>query len=258
MPAEFARSAVADRLSPNVAPFIIDPDAVVFTPIVDLGVDVWLISLPPDREWLDAYIAVLDPEERTRADRFRSNEHRVRFVLAHGALRIALSLYLSCDPAEMQFVTDQYGKPALILGPDQPEIRFNLSHSGDVVIIGVTKAREIGVDVERIVSKESHAAIAERYFSPQERVALAQLSEPERRIGFFNCWTRKEAYIKARGEGLSIPLDGFDVSLSPGEEAELLESRIDPSDTARWRLREVPVMAGYVAAIAVETSESGP
>lgn len=223
-------------------------------PYPEFGVDVWIISLPACFSSAESFRLVLDPNEHSRAERFRQPEDRSRFIAVHGALRMILTSYADVDPGRLRFVFGRHGKPALDPKLDSPDIRFNLSHSGDKAAIAVALGREVGIDIERIEPKRTDTAIAERFFSPHELAVLRNLSESEREVGFFACWTRKEAYIKGRGEGLSIPLCDFDVSLVPGEPAALLSSRIDPSDVGRWHLEEVPVEEGYAAAFAVNCS----
>ena len=125
--------------------------------------------------------------------------------------------------------------------------------------IAVTHGREVGIDIEHIEPERTSIAVAERFFSPGELAALRNLPKADQDIGFFTCWTRKEAYIKARGEGLSIPLYDFDVSLGRDEPAALLASRYDPDDVSRWKLHDLTVAEGYAAAFAVQRSvESVP
>ena len=220
----------------------------------DPGVDVWTISLPTCFASVASFRPILGPEEQSRAQRFRRPSDRSRFISAHGALRMILAHYAHIDPGRLRFVFGRHGKPALDRELDLPDIRFNLSHSGEMAVIAVALGHEVGIDIERIEPRRADIAIAEHFFSSRELAALRTLPKADRELGFFTCWTRKEAYIKGRGEGLSIPLCDFDVSLTPGEPAALLGSRIDPSNAGRWRLQAVPVKEGYVATLAVECS----
>ena len=225
-------------------------------PYPDLGVDVWTISLPACFSSAEYFRSLLDSDEHARAERFRRPEDRSLFIAAHGALRMILAAYADRDPQKLGFIVGHHGKPRLDRSPGSPDIRFNLSHSGDMAAIAVSLGREIGVDIERIEPKRTDIAVAERFFSRREIEALRNLPEKDRDAGFFTCWTRKEAYIKARGEGLSIPLSEFDVSLTPSEPAALLSSRAHPSDAGHWRLQDVAVDETYVAAFAVECSHT--
>ena len=141
----------------------------------------------------------------------------------------------------------------LVREPGWPDIRFNLSHSGRLALCAVASARRVGIDVERIDPNRVDMSVAAQFFSINEEKALSSLTERDQVHGFFNCWTRKEAFLKGRGEGLSLCLAAFDVSLSPGQPAALLASRIDPSEVDRWHLRHLAVAEGYAAALAIES-----
>jgi len=161
--------------------------------------------------------------------------------------------YLGVPPGTLSFGYGRFGKPHLN-GLETP-LQFNASHSGHILLIAITLDRAIGIDVERIRTNLSVLEIAARFFSPRERDAFAALPATLRTDAFFDCWTRKEAYIKARGEGLSLPLSGFDVSFLPGEPAKLLATRPDAAEASCWRLRELEVADGYKAALAVEGAQ---
>ena len=190
----------------------------------------------------------LSSDELARAAKFLFEPHRRRFVAARGILRDVLARYLGCIPAALQFRYGPHGKPEVdSAGLD---LRFNLSHAGDVALVAVARGREVGIDVERIRPEAATDAIARRFFSPREVEALAALTPAERLEAFFRCWTRKEAYIKARGEGLRIPLSSFDVSI--GREPALLAMRGAPEEGARWTLAGLQPGPGYVGALAYE------
>jgi 4'-phosphopantetheinyl transferase len=195
--------------------------------------------------------ACLDEAECRRADRFAFEEDRLRFAAGRGLLRVILGRYLGRDPGSLRFVHNAHGKPEL--APDHAaNLRFNLAHSGHLVVYALTRGRDLGVDIERIRPDFGGEAIAARFFAPGETAELRALPEETRILGFFHGWTRKEAYIKAQGKGLALPLDDFDVRLSPGQPAALLATRPDPLEAARWSLVEVPTQPGYVAALCVE------
>ena len=134
-------------------------------------------------------------------------------------------------------------------------MEFNLSHSGDFALIAVTQGRKIGVDVERIRQGISSHVIAQQYFSKAEVAELQSLPIDQRESAFFTCWTRKEAYIKAQGLGLALPLESFDVSLTPGQPAILRATRPDEKESTRWTLRSLDVDPNYAGAIAVEVAD---
>ncbi len=212
------------------------------------AVHVWALALDeaasaPERWWASLSLA-----ERERAERFRFERDRRRFVAAHGQLRALLGRYCGRPAAAITFTYNAYGKPAL---PDAP-LSFNLSHSGEVALIAVAAAGRLGVDIEAAQADLAGLAIAEQFFSSAEVAALRGLPEAERVSAFFNCWTRKEAFVKARGEGLSFPLKAFDVSLAPGAPAALLHTRPDPAEAARWTLTALTPAEGYVAALAAD------
>jgi 4'-phosphopantetheinyl transferase len=211
------------------------------------ALDLTLKTSCRDRLW-----ATLSADERTRAERFRFSEDRMRFVSARGILRILLGRYLDVEPQRLRFCYNEHGKPALAPEFDRSDLQFNVSHSDSVALYAVAWGRRVGVDVERIRTDVSIEAIAQRFFSPQERAALGALPAGLRREAFYSGWTRKEAFLKARGEGLSLPLDQFDVSLLPGEPAALLYVAGDQEETSRWSFLELTAPPGYAATLAVE------
>jgi 4'-phosphopantetheinyl transferase len=210
-------------------------------------VHVWRMELEVADE---PFLQLLQPDELDRANRFYFEKDRKRFVIARGFLRVLLGRYLQNDPKSLMFSYGAYGKPALAA----TSLRFNMSHSGNVALYALTEGREIGVDVERVRADFTSDDIARRFFSPFEVESLCGLPGEERVEGFFRCWTRKEAYIKATGRGLSQPLDGFDVTLGPSESAALL--RNDDGTHERWTMADIEVGPGYAGALAVEGSIS--
>src|SRR5579863_6116720 len=212
-------------------------------------VHVWRASLDLPPAQIDSFLQTLAPDEQSRADRFYFRGDRERFIAAHGILRSILGLYLNSAPKCLSYCYGSHGKPALADQPRHDAIRFNLSHSCAIALYAVARRHEVGIDVESIRDLEV-AQIAQRFFSRRETATLSALPTDLRKHAFFLCWTRKEAYIKARGEGLSLPLDQFDVSLIPGEPAALLATRPDSSEALRWDLRELAVAPGYVGALA--------
>jgi 4'-phosphopantetheinyl transferase len=216
-------------------------------------VHLWTIPLTRDSEAIDRAAAVLSPEERTRRGRFRFAIHRDRFALRRGAMRRILSRYCGLDPAELGFTVSAHGKPELdealhgVTG-----IRFNLSDSADLAILGVTRAGRIGVDVERLDPMREMDAIARRHFSDREYEDYLSAPHERRVTCFYNAWTRKEAWLKACGDGLSAGLSSFDVTLLPGVPPRLVEVRGRPGEAARWTMHAWSPAAGYVAAVIVE------
>jgi 4'-phosphopantetheinyl transferase len=219
-------------------------------PVLAAGeVQVWRLPLPPPSETLGRLRSRLSGEELERAERFVFPEDRDRFTAARGALREILARYVLVPPSELRFEYSSYGKPEL-QRPSETSVRFNASHSGAIALFALTLDRAVGVDVERVREDFDELEIAERFFSTREMKDLRALPEPLRKLGFFTCWTRKEAYIKGIGEGLSMPLDRFDVSLVPGSPAALLHTRGGP-EASRWSLAALDPGPGYVGALAV-------
>lgn len=215
-------------------------------------VHVWHSNLDLPTLHLDALLQTLAPDERTRAGRFHFLEDRQHFIAARGILRAILSRYLGVEPARLRFCYGEYGKPNLAEEFSGAGLRFNISHSNGLALFAVTQNREIGIDVEWVRSDIEADNIASRFFSTLEVATLRSLPAHIQQVAFFNCWTRKEAYIKARGEGLSMPLDKFDVTLAPGEPAALLRTRGEPMEADRWSLRELFLGEGYAAAVAAQ------
>jgi len=214
-------------------------------------VQLWRVDIeaigPDESRWRQ----VLSSDELTRASRFHFPRDRQRFVAARGLLRIILASYLATDPNRVSFSYSKQEKPSLSPVHVDSGITFNISHSGGIALLAFARRREIGVDVEQLRPDSDLEAIARRFFSVHEQSQLAALPAEEKVDAFFRCWTRKEAFIKATGDGLSLPLSQFDVSLAAGETNALLATRPDASEAGRWLLQEVPGGPGYIAALCV-------
>lgn len=219
--------------------------------LMDNQVHLWTIPLDLAENSIEQYGQYLSSEESERARRFYFERHRRRYIASHGALRVILSDYLDADPIEIQFDQRQYRKPKLSAPFSGSRVHFNLSHSHELAVLGVVLDHEIGVDVEYILTKRDMDAIAARFFSPSEHAAYLGLPEDQRSQGFTNCWTRKEAFIKALGEGLSYPLDNFEVTLKPGEPVRMVRIGDDFHEAPRWTLESFQPAPDYVAAIAL-------
>lgn len=204
-------------------------------------VDVYTIPLEAETAKLDYLYETLALEERDRAHRFRFRRDRRHYIAGRGSLREILSNYLKMEPSAIRFAYNQYGKP-MVQGTD---LRFNLSHSGDWAMLAVTRGREVGIDIERVDPRFAEEQIPERFFSPREVAELRALPAREQTAAFFRCWTRKEAYIKARGMGLALDLDSFDVTLGPHDEPALYRA-------GNWSIQNLEAPAGYAAAIVAE------
>jgi 4'-phosphopantetheinyl transferase len=214
-------------------------------------VHLWRVDLEAIRADESRWQKVLSSDELTRASRFHFPRDRQRFVAARALLRMTLGSYLATNPGSLSFSYSKREKPSL--GPENAGfgVTFNLSHSGGIALFAFTRRREIGVDVEQVRSDFDLETIARRFFSAREQSQLADLPAQEKVEAFFRCWTRKEAYIKATGDGLSLPLSRFDVSLAAAEQNALLATRPDSAEAGHWLLREVPAGSGYIAALCV-------
>lgn len=211
------------------------------------------LDLPEDR--LADLRAYLSPDELARANRYRSPRDGARFTAAHGQLREILSGYTQVNPKKIDFCTGERGKPALI--PLNAPV-FNLSHSAELALLAVAPAgTDLGVDVEAVRAHVEFESMARRFFAPGEVAALLALPTDQRTTAFFACWTRKEAYMKARGLGLAIPLDGFEVSLAPGEPPRLLRPAADDPHGQEWTMMEIAPGPGFAAALCVRGPVSG-
>jgi 4'-phosphopantetheinyl transferase len=214
--------------------------------LADNAVDVWLISLT-QREAVDGSFAdLLSSAERERAARFKFDKHRRPYVVAHAGLRLILSQYLKTEPADLQFFTGVNGKPSLAPEFAGSGLQFNLSHSHEMALLGVTRRHEIGVDIEWIKEDYGFDEVAERFFTAKEVSELRALPNSLQRQAFFKSWTSKEAFLKAKGTGLSGNLDEVEIAL-----AENQRVRID-ARVPGWTLMELNPGGTYEAAVVVE------
>ncbi|MBO0856853.1 MAG: 4'-phosphopantetheinyl transferase superfamily protein [Chloracidobacterium sp.] len=213
---------------------------------------VWRSSIIQEPQVVSSLSGLLSPAEKERAARFYFLKDRLAFAVARGGLRVILSKYLKVDPRQIDFRYNFHGKPALAQEMGNDMLRFNLSHSGEIVLYAVSRDREIGIDVEQLKEDFASQDIAGQFFAPSEVKALLDLPPKLQKQAFFNCWTRKEAFIKAIGEGLSFPLDQFEVSLIPGLKPKLLSIRGSVSECSKWSLYDLVLKSDYAAAVAVE------
>jgi len=210
-------------------------------------VHIWRAYLDVDPTVQERLSAVLSLGEQERGTRFALARDRNRFAVARAILRQLLGSYLGEPPQDVLLETPAHGKPTLTATSRIPSLRFNLSHSHGFALFAFCFEHEVGIDVEKIRPEVAFEGIENQFFSPKEQTELDTLPPELRPEGFFLCWTRKEAYIKAKGEGLHIPLNSFDVSLTPGK-AEVLHS----SDEERWRLYSLHPERGFVGALVAE------
>jgi len=220
------------------------------------AIDLWFAELDCPPVPLGQMAQTLSSDETQRADRFHFIRDRNRFIASRSMLRHILARYLDCTPGEIRFAYQDGGKPQVAHPASlDGDLRFNLSHSADAAVYAISRGNEVGVDIELICPKVPWPEIAKTFFASGEIAKLYQLPSHLRTTAFFNCWTRKEAYVKARGDGLSHPLATFEVSLAPDESPALLSAR-DPGELERWRVLQLSLGNGFVGALVVEGGPS--
>jgi 4'-phosphopantetheinyl transferase len=215
-------------------------------------IQVWCVPLDPPAARVEELGRALSADEWERANRFRFEQHRRQYVVGRGFLRELLGGLLGVRPEAVRFSYGPRGKPGLAPPYDRSGLFFNLSNSNELALVGLLRGQEVGVDLEYLKPMADLESIAERFFSASERTVLRELPGERKHEAFFNCWTRKEAYLKAVGEGLAAPLDSFDVTLAPGEPARMLALRGDPAAATRWFYHHLRPAADYIGAVAVE------
>lgn len=222
-----------------------DDDPTLIVSVQDLRV--WLLDLDRPGAGADG-LEWLSEDERARAARFHFDVQRRRFVACRAVLRRLIAAELRTGPGEVAFEYGPFGKPSLA---GEFALRFNVSHSDRYALVGFTRGRDLGLDIERVRAIDDLDRLAEMAFSPAEREELQQAPPPLRSEAFFNGWTRKEAYIKARGDGLRRLAD-FDVSVWPSAPVQLRRVRGEPDEPARWELTALTPVTGFAAAVCVE------
>jgi 4'-phosphopantetheinyl transferase len=213
-------------------------------------VHIWRIDINQHLNDIINLLAILDNKEKQQAQRFKFNKDRNCLICSHAILRILLSKYLACVPKSITYEYNQYGKP--MLSNNNNKLHFNLSHSHQKAIIAITKDNPIGIDIEYMQTKQSLAEIAKRFFAAQEYHEYKQLPNKQKIHGFYNAWTRKEAFVKAIGEGITHPLKNFVVNLTPGTNAKILSIKNHETAPQDWQLHSFTVAEKYCAALAWE------
>lgn len=221
-------------------------------------VDLWLCSWRDcDDRLIEQYRGLLSADELGRAERFVFEHHRRRHVVTHALVRTVLSRYASASPAEWRFTTNPYGRPEIgNHGDGERALSFNVSHSGDLILLGVTLRNAIGVDLEEIRADRASLEIAERFFAREEVVALKTHAPSLQAERFFDYWTLKESYIKARGMGLSIALDSFGFEL-PDNGIVLTLAASSEDDVRKWCFWQLRPVPRYVAACCLRCEQGG-
>lgn len=207
------------------------------------SIHVWRAYLPEDRPYLTFFMNTLSPDEQARADRFRRSKDRISFALTRGILRCVLSRYLGSSPEKIRFDYTSFGKPRLCANPEESRLNFNLSHSNQWIVLAVGKSRKIGIDVEHIRDNLDYASIARRFFSPQEVDFIESAPKVRKQGLFYEIWVRKEAYLKALGKGLSMPLSEFTVPLGSSI------SEISYLDADPWLFHGISIDPEYASAL---------
>jgi 4'-phosphopantetheinyl transferase len=214
-------------------------------------VHLWRIPIPRIAPSAGRLALLLSLTEQAAANRFLFERDRLRYIVSHAALRILLGSYASLAPEQIDYNYNQFGKPAVANAKLPFPIRFNLTHSHELALVAFTNASEVGIDVEFIRPLDNLEQLSVSTFASVESNAILQLPSQDRLVAFFNCWTRKEAYIKAVGEGLSRPLKDFEVTLLPGDAPRLVRVEGVPTEADRWSLLGFTPADGYAAALAV-------
>ena len=222
--------------------------------LTDRDVHIWRASLEQPAALVTSLRQLLSEDEQARADRFHFEKDRRHFIVARGFLRQLLGRYLEIAPAAVRFTYAEHGKPQLA-SDLAGQLKFNLAHSGGLALYAFTRISEIGIDLEQIRPHFTGDDVARRFFSVTEIGCLNQQPAAARLKAFFNCWTRKEAFIKAKGLGLSLALDQFDVTLNPDEPAALLRTRWDESEAPRWSLQAIDPGPDFAGAVAIEAKD---
>jgi len=219
--------------------------------LADNDVHLWYVATDKigDARLLDRYREMLSAEETAQQQRFARQRDRHRYLVTRALVRTVLSRYASCDPREWVFQTNDYGKPS-IARPAVPALHFNLSHTGDIVVCAVGRHEELGVDVESVQRRTRALKLARHFFAPAEVAVLERTGDEDLQATFFDFWTLKEAYIKARGKGLSIPLRQFAFDLAPDRAPVISMDRHCEDTPAGWQFIQLDLPGGYRVALA--------
>jgi 4'-phosphopantetheinyl transferase len=219
--------------------------------VSDNEVHVWRVNLETYEVYLQHLKASLSSDEQLRADKFYFQRDRNHYIAARGILRSILGRYLACRPSALRFVYSRFGKPALVGAESGQSLFFNVSHSHELALMAFSRVGDIGVDVEYMRPGIEYTRLAQRFFSEYERRELLPLPPAQLHRAFYCCWTRKEAYIKARGLGLQLPLEQFDVSVHPEQPAVFLGSREEGQHIEDWSLYHLLPGTEYAGACVV-------
>lgn len=235
---------------------LIDLRSIKFLDAVEFSADsvhIWIARLDIPSVQIQDLRNILSKDELDRAKRFSVEQHRTHFIAGRGFLRLILSRYLEISPDLIRFRYTSFGKPILDIQPEEKTLHFNLSHSNGIALYAFSKGSKIGIDIEYLQHQIAFKQLSEQFFAPNEIKVLRVLSDAKQRMMFFQLWTRKEAYIKAIGQGLSFPLNQFDVSQSPDTPVLHLNTTEDVGlGLTRWYVKNFIPLEAYMAAIALE------
>jgi 4'-phosphopantetheinyl transferase len=219
---------------------------------------IWRAELDRSEAETAALAGTLSTEERARAERFRFERDQRRFAVGRGVLRTLLGRTLGIAPEAIAFSYGSRGKPALA-HPADSELEFNLSHSNGLALLAISWGRAVGIDLEYQGKELDFLGIADRFFTPQELAQIRGQPVPAaQRSAFFRGWARKEAFLKARGDGLWVGLDQFEVAIDPAAPARVVWTAWDPDEAARWSMIDLDVAPGFASALVVEGAASNP
>lgn len=216
-------------------------------------VHVWTINFAVNDEAFNKYLSLLSEDEKKRASKFKFFKDKRCYVVTKGVLRLLSGHYLNKEAKAICFAYGEYSKPKF---KHKTNLNFNVSHSGDSAILGFVYDHTIGVDIEKIKNNFDTFKIAANFFSKKEIAALREIPKPQQHMAFYRCWTRKEAFVKAKGSGLSFPLDSFSVSLDTDLEAELLETHWDKKEKSDWSYHSFIPDSNYIAAVIIDSTVS--
>jgi 4'-phosphopantetheinyl transferase len=236
----------------SLAETILWPPCADAAPLAENDIHVWATVLAPPATILEDRSRNLSPDERERAGKFKFEKHRNRYIAGRGAMRDVLGRYLGVGPKDLRFVYSENGKPVLAGEFANAGIHFNLAHTGELALLAVTRIGAVGVDVESVRPVNNVNELVARFFSPRENALFQKVPDENKPAAFFNLWTRKEALLKATGEGITRSLSLVEVSFLPGEPARLIAISGDTVKAARWSLREMTPATGYTAAVAIQ------
>ena len=211
-------------------------------------IQLWMVAGLPSEDEQQALLTLLNEDERARYERFQVDEARLSFLISRGSLRRLLGEHLGVDPTSLTFGRGRHGKP--FLDGEHAGIEFNVSHSKEMFVYAVTRERIVGIDVEHMKAERPFDRLAERFFAPGEAQRLLEEGRREDTVeNFYRCWTRKEAYLKAKGLGITMQLDAFEVTFLPEEAPALKHTEIDGEDPSTWECTEIEVPGPYKAAL---------